>query len=104
MKETWAAYRAAFWAANPQPGDIPEEERKEHELHEAGALDDCLIALRRRQMLFQGHRWTCPNCSHHNWQDFGDLTAELTCEVCKHAKQAPIGIEWLFRPNEFLIE
>jgi hypothetical protein len=55
-------------------------------------------------MLFQGHRWTCQRCSHRNWQDFNDLAADLTCAVCKHTRPAPIDIQWMFRPNEFLIE
>lgn len=102
LKQSWGAYRAAFWAAHPQQG-MPED-HAEWDLREEKSLDACLVALRRRQMLFQGHRWICRRCSHHNWQDFSDLSAELTCAVCKQVRQAPIDIQWLFRPNEFLIE
>ena len=55
-------------------------------------------------MMFQGHRWTCRKCHHRNWVDFAALSSVLSCEVCKHSTQAPVKIQWLFRPNEFLIE
>ena len=69
-----------------------------------GSLDACLIEMRRRQILFQGHRWTCRKCHHRNWVDLAALSSELSCEVCKQSPQAPVDIRWLFRPNEFLIE
>jgi hypothetical protein len=103
LKDAWQAHRAAYWEANPQP-HIPQEEQAEWDAREAASLDACLIALRKRQMLFQGHRWTCGRCSHRNWQDFGDLSVELTCAVCKQVRPAPVDIQWMFRPNEFLIE
>jgi hypothetical protein len=102
LKKAWDAHREAYWAAQRQPAT--KEERTEWDLQDKQNFDACLIALRRRQMLFQGHRWTCRRCSHRNWQDFSDLSAELTCSVCKQARQAPIEIQWQFRPNEFLIE
>ncbi len=102
LKDAWSAYRATYWAAHPQPRAL--EDAAEWERREEKSLDACLVALRSRQMLFQGHRWTCRRCSHHNWQDFSDLSAELACAVCKQASQAPVDIQWLFRPNEFLIE
>jgi hypothetical protein len=103
LQEGWQAHRAAYWAANPQP-HVPEAEQADWEQLERDSLDGCLVALRKRQMLFQGHRWTCQRCSHRNWQDFNDLAADLTCAVCKHTRPAPIDIQWMFRPNEFLIE
>jgi hypothetical protein len=104
LKEAWTAHRTAFWATRPRQEQGSAEDRAVWDAEEEASLDDCLVALRRRQMLFQGHRWVCGRCSHHNWQDFGDLSAELTCKVCKQVRQASIDIKWLFRPNEFLIE
>ncbi len=55
-------------------------------------------------MLFQGYYWSCKKCHHRNWIDLNALASELSCEVCKQTTQAPINVDWLFRPNEFLIE
>lgn len=102
LKGAWKKYREAYWAKHPQDGDA--DNGVDWEKHEEESLDDCLIELRRRQIIFQGDRWTCPRCHHRNWIDFGSLSAELSCEVCKQVKQAPVDIRWRFRPNEFLIE
>ena len=104
FRESWAAHRAALRAAHPQQTQGTPEERADWDLQEEKSLDACLLALRHRHMIFQGHRWVCPRCSHHNWQDFTDLSAELVCAICKQVRLAPIDIQWLFRPNEFLIE
>lgn len=102
LKEDWKAHRAAFWAANPET-HAPDPSVDWDQM-EIDSLDQCLIGLRRRQMLFQGHRWTCKECHHKNWLDLGAVTPEMNCVVCKTSSQAPVNIEWLFRPNEFLIE
>lgn len=102
LKTNWKTHRAAFWAANPQQHH-PDSDI-DWDKHEEASLDACLIELRRRQILFQGHRWTCPNCHHRNWVDLAALSSELTCQVCKLSTQAPVNIRWLFRPNEFLID
>jgi hypothetical protein len=102
LKASWKAYRATYWAA------VPPEHRPNPDVawdkHEEESLDACLIELRRRQIVFQGHQWTCRECHHRNWVDFAALSPELSCEVCKQPTQVPIDIPWLFRPNEFLIE
>jgi hypothetical protein len=102
LKASWKTYRAAYWAANPLQGK-PDTDF-DWDRHEEESLDACLIELRRRQMMFQGHRWTCRRCHHRNWVDLAALSPELSCEVCKQRAQAPVDIHWLFRPNEFLIE
>ena len=71
---------------------------------EEASLDSSLVELRRGQMVFQGHQWTCRKCHHKNWLDLGSLGIELSCEVCRTRTQTPVDIGWLFRPNEFLIE
>jgi len=101
LKKDWKAYREAYWIANPQPGGDTEVD---WDKREESSLDTCLVGMRRRQMVFQGHRWTCPNCHHRNWVGLVALSSELSCEVCKQSTQAPVDIRWLFRPNEFLIE
>jgi hypothetical protein len=102
LKANWKTHRAAYWAAHPQPGKLDTD--VDWDRHEGQSLDACLIELRRRQMMFQGHQWTCRNCHHRNWVDLAALSSELSCEVCKQPAQAPVDIRWLFRPNEFLIE
>jgi hypothetical protein len=102
LKTSWKTYRTAYWAAHPLHGEA--DPNIDWDKHEADSLDACLIELRRRQMMFQGHRWTCRKCHHRNWVDLAALSPELSCEVCKQHVQAPVHIRWLFRPNEFLIE
>ncbi|KQV55947.1 hypothetical protein ASC70_04555 [Caulobacter sp. Root343] len=102
LKKSWEAHRAAYWAAHPQ--QHTPDPSVDWDQHEADTLDVCLIAMRQRQMLFQGHRWLCEECHHKNWRDLGNIEPELTCEVCRTISQAPVNIRWLFRPNEFLIE
>jgi hypothetical protein len=104
LKASWEAYRAAYWAAQParqhQEGPADTDWNK----REAGSLDACLIQLRDRQVMYQGHQWTCRGCHHRNWVDLASLSPELFCQVCKMPTQAPVDIRWLFRANEFLIE
>jgi hypothetical protein len=102
VKLAWEGHRKAYWAANPQ--NTEPADSGDYDLHEAETLGDCFVFMRERQMMFQGHRWTCPKCHHRNWIDLAALASELSCQVCKTSRQAPIDIEWLFRPNEFLIE
>lgn len=102
LSEAWTQHREAFWQRHGlKPEDDP---RIDWEAHEQQSLDECLIALRRRQMFFQGHQWVCPECHHRNWVDLIELKPMLTCAICRHEEEAPITFEWLFRPNEFLIE
>jgi hypothetical protein len=102
LKAGWKAHRAAYWEAHPQPQQ-PDSDVDWDELEEQ-SLDSCLIEMRRRQVLFQGHQWTCRQCHHRNWIDLAALSADLSCQVCKRPTQAPVDIRWLFRPNEFLID
>lgn len=102
LRDSWRSHREAFWTAHPQPPHA--EDGVDWARHEAASLEGCLIDLRRRQMMFQGHRWTCRKCHHKNWVDLGELHPEMACEVCKKTEFAPVSIRWLFRANEFLIE
>jgi hypothetical protein len=98
----WTAWREAYWQREgPKPDGDP---NVDWEADEQRSLDECLIEMRGRQMLFQGHQWTCPECHHRNWVDMAKLRSRLRCTICRHETDAPIAIEWLFRPNEFLIE
>ena len=81
LKANWKTYRTAYWSVHPQQGAPPPD--VDWEKHEEESLDSCLIELRRRQMMFQGHRWTCRKCHHRNWVDLSALSSELSCEVCK---------------------
>jgi hypothetical protein len=101
LKADWKTYRAAYWTRHPQHG---EDRSVDWDKHEEDSLDACLTELRRRQMLFQGHQWTCPKCHHRNWVDLNAMSSELSCQICKQPSQMPVDIRWLFRPNEFLID
>jgi hypothetical protein len=103
LKSTWRAYRETFWAAQPPQAQVADPDIDWDEAEEE-SLDACLIELRQRQMMFQGHQWTCRKCHHRNWVDLGALSSELSCEVCKTAAPTPVNVRWLFRPNDFLIE
>ncbi|MBT5881454.1 MAG: hypothetical protein HOH46_20560, partial [Rhodospirillaceae bacterium] len=102
LKERWKTHREAFWATQPlQHEPDPDVDWDEHEMQ---SLDACLTGLRRDQVMFQGHQWTCQKCHYRNWVDLASLSSEMSCEVCKRPTQAPVDIDWLFRPNGFLIE
>ena len=100
LKERWKVYCAADKGSDQLRGQPDFDWDK----YEEEALEEYLIELRRQQMMFQGHQWTCQKCHHRNWVDLDLLSYELSCEVCKQPTQAPVNIHWLFRPNEFLIE
>jgi hypothetical protein len=102
LKAGWKTYRAAYWEAYPQP-QKPDSD-VDWDNHEEQTLDSCLIEMRHRQIVFQGHQWTCQQCHHRNWIDLTALSSELSCQVCKQPTRAPVDIHWLFRPNEFLID
>ncbi|MDR3525567.1 MAG: hypothetical protein P4L66_15865 [Acetobacteraceae bacterium] len=102
LKRDWKAYRDDYWTRHPKPQSS--EPDYDWDKHEEASLDRALIEMRRRQMLFQGHRWVCDICHHRNWVDLAALSSELSCEVCKRVEQTPVDVRWLFRPNEFLIE
>jgi hypothetical protein len=102
LKETWQAHRAAFWEANPQ--QVAGDQSVEWSAMEEKSLDHCLVAMRKRQMIFQGYQWPCRQCHHKNWIDLGALKPTLVCEVCSTPSEAPVEIEWEFRPNGFLTE
>ena len=102
LSEQWELHRKAYWLANPQP-DVPDD-TEDWNSYEQRSLDACLVELRRRQMMFQGHQWTCGHCHHKNWLNLSELSAEFSCSICKKPEDAPINLKWLFRPNQFLLQ
>lgn len=103
FKKQWKEYRDRYWKAHPGEAQGLDDDA-EWAQSEEESLDNCLIDLRQRKLLFQGHRWTCRNCHHRNWVGIGSLSLDLSCEVCKQLTSTPVNIRWQFRPNEFLIE
>lgn len=102
IMSAWDQHRETYWAAeHSKPQGDPSVDWDELE---RASLKDCLIEMRNRQILFQGHRWTCRECHHKNWVDLSGLNTVLTCTICQSEVDAPIDFEWLFRANEFLIE
>lgn len=102
LKAEWKKHRAAYWNANPIHGGA--DPTVDWDRYEEESLDAALIWMRNRQILFQGHQWICSNCHHRNWVDMTGLKSELACDVCKETVPSPVSVDWLFRPNEFLIE
>jgi hypothetical protein len=102
LKADWKTYRDAYWMRHQKPQSI--EPNAEWDTREEDSLAGALVEMRRRQMLFQGHRWICRTCHHRNWVDLAALSSQLSCEVCKRIEQVPVDIRWLFRLNESLIE
>lgn len=102
LREAWKTHRDAYW--EQQSPSSQRDDDIDWGARESASLDDCLIAMRSRRMLFQGHAWTCGHCLHKNWADLGALKPQLHCEACNRQTQAPVDIRWIFRPNEFLIE
>ncbi|WPO40628.1 hypothetical protein [Tardiphaga sp. 42S5] len=98
----WEGHRAAYWRAHPQAGEP--DDAAEWDRAERAALDEALIELRSRQLIFQGHQWTCKRCHHKNWLDMSELAPALECKICKEEEASPLDLKWLFRPSQFLIE
>ena len=102
LRERWRVYREQFWAQHPQQAQGDPD--VDWDAMEIASLDSCLVEMRRRQIIYQGHLWVCRKCHHRNWVGLGSLSSELQCDVCKRTVDMPVQISWLFRPNEFLIE
>lgn len=102
IKKAWKTYRATFWEKNPHQRDSDSD--VDWDKHEEDSLNRCLVEMRHRQMLYQGYRWTCRKCHHRNWVNLDSLSSELFCNICKEPTPAPVDIQWIFRPNAFLIE
>ena len=75
LKAGWKAHRATYWEAHPQPQQKPNFD-VDWDKFEEQSLDSCLIEMRRLQVLFQGHQWTCSQCHHRNWIDLAALSAD----------------------------
>lgn len=100
---SWAKYREDYWAREHKPEAVGADADTFERL-EAESLDRCLTELRKRKILFQGHRWLCPECHQQNWFDMSQLAPELACSICGKIADAPVSIRWLFRPNPFFID
>src|SRR3546814_871551 len=98
----WQQHRANFWDRTGRPKGA--DESIDWDGMEQASLDRCLIAMRQRQMVFQGYEWVCPECHHRNWVDMAELRSVLTCTICRHEVDAPITFDWLFKPSNVLIE
>src|SRR3546814_20585507 len=102
IAERWQQHRANFWDRTGRPKGA--DESIDWDGMEQASLDRCFIAMRQRQMVFQGYEWVCPECHHRNWVDMAELRSVLTCTICRHEVDAPITFDWLFKPRTFLIE
>src|SRR3546814_19915635 len=64
IAERWQQHRANFWDRTGRPKGA--DESIDWDGMEQASLDRCLIAMRQRQMVFQGYEWVCPECHHGN--------------------------------------
>lgn len=99
----WDVYLRQYWERNHKP-ESNGAEADFFDARERQSLDHCLTEMRKRKILFQGHRWLCSKCHNQNWSDLSQLAPLQTCTVCGNVEDAPISPHWLFRPNQFLID
>jgi hypothetical protein len=60
--------------------------------------------MRKKNIIFQGHLWLCPDCHHRNWLNMSQLSPQLNCGICGYAKDTDVLVQWRFKPNPFVIE
>lgn len=104
LRKRWKDYREHFSSQRQEELGQSQADSDDWDAREERSLDECLIALRKRRMLFQGYPWKCRTCLHRNWTDVQALRPTLVCEVCLTEIDLPVSVPWNFRPNEFLIE
>jgi hypothetical protein len=100
LKERWSAVAEAYLAAHPRAS---KDDDGDHYRDEAW-LSRSIQLLCQREVLFQGRDWRCRSCFNRNWVGIDALTRTMTCAVCRREESAPVGGDWQFRPNPFLIE
>lgn len=103
LHEQWQQYREAYWAKH-QHQRSASAQGVDWDARERDALDECLVEMRSKRLLFQGFPWACDICKHRNWVDFQALKGTLSCAVCNATTPLPVTVAWHFRANEFLIE
>jgi hypothetical protein len=69
-------------------------------------LEGSIKFLGNQRFLLQGFAWDCRRCQHPNWVHLQDIRPELSCEICRAEKAAPVcGDENIhFRLNPFVAE
>ncbi len=65
-------------------------------------LIESVTYLRNRGFLWQGFKWTCSFCQHHNWMPLEGLAAVSSCEICRKSKSSPVAGSLDFRLNPFV--
>jgi hypothetical protein len=104
LKSSWAQYLKEFWARPGMAKHVGPGEAADYEKSEQESLEECLIELRKRKILFQGHLWLCPECHYRNWVDMSQLASQLKCGVCGKIKDTEVSVQWRFKPNPFIID
>lgn len=103
LQKKWDEYRIAYWDRTGR--SVPDsDDNYNWEGRERDSLKNCLIALRQKNVLFQGQHFVCEKCHHRNWVDLNEIKAEQYCSICQTSRAAPVTGDWFFRPNEFLIQ
>jgi len=75
-------------------------ERKQGEIKEC--LAESVTYLRDRDFLWQGFRWKCSFCQHHNWVPLKQLSPIAKCEICRKPESSPVSGSLHFRLNPFV--
>ena len=100
LKERWSAVAEAYLAAHPRAG----QDDDDYHYRDEAWLWRSVQFLCQREVLFQGRDWRCRSCFNRNWVGIEALARTMTCAVCRRQEPAPVGGDWQFRPNPFLIE
>ncbi len=61
-----------------------------------------LTYLRDRGFFWQGFKWVCSFCQHHNWVALDRLEVISECEICRKAKSSPVSNSLDFRLSPFV--
>lgn len=57
--------------------------------------------LRDRKFFWQGHKWICSFCQHHNWISLDQLKPITVCEICRKSHSSPVSGSLDFRLSPF---
>jgi len=82
------------WFSNGRGNDRENEMRDQ--------LANSLTYLRDRGFLWQGFKWACSFCQHHNWIALDKLESISECEICRKPKSSPVANSLDFRLNPFV--
>jgi hypothetical protein len=99
LTENFEEFRTDYWRQH-QAG-APDSEWVEFEKR---SLADSITYLCRREILHQGHEWSCRECYNKNWLGIDDISRSMKCNICGNTQSPPVAGPWHFKLNEFVGE